>query len=92
MKKEYVKQMPEPVPGMETVSRETFFDVIGPLNVHPNAIGKYDQIFGYRSDWKLRNNTLIGVTVGGTCFSHTRYMLTPAMLEQYQAKKNIETV
>jgi hypothetical protein len=84
MKTEYVKQMPEPVPGMVTVSKETFYSAIGPLNVHPRIIGGYDRIFGYRSDWMLRNDSLIGVTVGGTCFSHTRYMLTPQFIERHQ--------
>lgn len=69
---------------MVRVSKETFFATVGRLNVHP-TIGqqKWDQVLGYRSDWKTPHGEVLGVTVGGTHLSETEYMVTRAFFEKH---------
>ena len=47
---------------LKEVSKEDFFKVIGPLDVNPYPQGKWDDLGGYKSLWKLRNGELVGVS------------------------------
>lgn len=72
----FEKQVPAEIDGMVTISKAAFFATVGKLDVHPEIVSGWDRTFGYRQDWKLRSREMIGVTVGGTTFSHRRYMVT----------------
>lgn len=80
------KLTPPEIEGFVTVSREVFYATVGRLDVHPHPRGNYDFHFGYVSEWRLRDNTLIAKSTGGTTFSHTRYMVTQAFYAQTVAK------
>lgn len=84
--KGFEKQVPAEIDGMVTVSYAAFFATVGQLDVHPEIVSSWDRIFGYRSDWKLRSSReMVGVTVGGTCFSHSRYMVTRQFFNSHRA-------
>ena len=76
------KATPPEVSGYVTISQEAFFATVGRLDVAPRAVGDYDPIFGYRSHWKLnRGGELVGVSAGGTCHSHHRFMVSPQFFD-----------
>lgn len=79
------KQTPPEIAGTVTVTKEAFFATVGKLDVHPCPTGKYDPVFGYRSDWKLRDGRIIGFSNGGTTFSTTRYMVTQRFYDANRA-------
>ncbi|MHB8742818.1 MAG: hypothetical protein ACYC9L_06785 [Sulfuricaulis sp.] len=72
--------------GMVPVSQEVFFAILGRLNVHPCAIGRYDSVTGYFSEWKTPLNEVLGGSVGGTVFSEPTYMFTPAFAAKHRAR------
>ena len=47
---------------LKEVSKEDFFKVIDQLDVIPYPQGKWDDLGGYKSIWKLRNGELVGVS------------------------------
>lgn len=53
-----------PPPGMAEVTKDWFFEVMNPQDVHPSSINspRWHPVLGYRSDWKLRNGALVGVS------------------------------
>ncbi len=63
--------------GMASVSRDRFFAVVGPMNVHPSNShsGKWDDLRGYESRWQTPFGDLVGITVGGTHLSEPAYLL-----------------
>lgn len=81
----FEKKMPEAIDGMVTITRNAFFASVGRLNVHPGVVGRYDRTFGFRSDWKTPDGEVIAVTVGGTVFAHTRYMVTQRIFNGHRA-------
>ena len=84
--KQLEKLTPPEIDGFVTVTREVFYATVGRLDVHPYPRGSYDPHFGYVSEWRLRDNTLIAKSTGGTTFSHSRYMVTQAFYTANVAK------
>lgn len=63
--------------GFERVDSDTFFDTMDPLNVHPSSVGKYDEDWGYVSEWRMLDagRSLIGLSAGGTHLKDNVYFL-----------------
>jgi len=51
---------------MKAVSKEAFFKVMNPLNVHPHPRGNWP----YTSYWELRNRKLVGKTIPAEKYPH----------------------
>ena len=63
---------------MIRVTQASFYGTVGRLDVHPSlAGGKYDQVTGFTSTWKLRDGTVLGRSDGGTYRMKSRYWVTP---------------
>jgi hypothetical protein len=63
---------------MKAVTKDVFYRVIGPLNVHPRiSDSKWDDVRGYTSRWTLVNSgTVIGESSGSG--GNERYLLDDA--------------
>lgn len=73
--------------GMVEVTREQFFAVVGPLNVHPSvAHACFDPTWGYRADWTMLTGAgeVIGHSWNGPGYANGElavYMLVPRLAE-----------
>ena len=56
---------------MREVTREQFFDVIGPLDVHPSTQNPD------RTNWETRNRQIIGYTIPGWRNTYVNGIETP---------------
>ena len=66
---------------MRQVGQQKFFAIIGPRNVHPTPVGRYDNVKGYRTLWKLPHGEVIGESIGGTHLMESQYFVTESLLE-----------
>lgn len=60
---------------MKQVTKKEFFATVGQLDVHPWIFGNYDNEWGYKSHWKLRNGLKVGESDGGTHLQDDRYFV-----------------
>jgi len=63
--------------AMRAVTKEEFFAVIGPKNVHPRIVSEWNNVTGYTQEWRLQgvSQKLIGKS-SGTGSANARYWLT----------------
>ncbi len=66
---------------MVLVTQEIFFATVGKMNVHPTPIGKWDDVIGYKSLWKLRDGTVVGESDGAT-EENKRYWVIEYLMPQ----------
>lgn len=64
---------------METVSRDTFFKVIGPMDVHPRPGDMKGRFF--TSQWETPNRTVVGISISDSHLAEpTEYRLASHLL------------
>ena len=64
--------IPVQAQNMVRVTRDEFFAKMNPLDVHPNIEGRWQDLTGYTSVWKLRLGKIVGVS---DSFGEGRYWL-----------------
>lgn len=69
--------------GMDVVSRDAFFAVMNPLNVHPRVVTSWREPIGFVSEWRTQSIglNLVGVSVSGSYPMPKRYLLPPTKEE-----------
>lgn len=77
--------MPEWCDSMVRVTKDSFYAVVGQLNVTPDPFGRHDMVLGYRSDWKLPHGELIARSIGGTTFCDRAYFVTTGFYDNNRA-------
>jgi hypothetical protein len=69
---------------MKQVSKKAFFATVGRLDVHPCPEGRYDNVKGYRSLWKMHGTAdVIGETIGGTIHMETQFFVTGEFYQKH---------
>lgn len=53
---------------MREVSKGQFFDKLGNLDAYPSIDNdRWNDEYGYKTYWKLKNRTVLGMTMGSIC-------------------------
>lgn len=87
-KETFLKQTPEEVPDMVTISKEAFYATVGQLNVNPYPVGNWDNIFGYKTEWRTPERILRGISFTESYCSNGRYMVSEAFFESHREEIN----
>jgi len=72
---------------MQQITKAAFIATVGQLDVSPYPrSGRYDDKWGYKMDWKLRNGVKVGLSDGGTTFEPDRYFVTDEFYASHRAE------